>query len=91
MRDPAVSYQGQPLPPLWKSYWPDSQRLLAGDPALRQELISSVFNFADYSSFRGPFSDWYDTLSGQQVGFTARPVIGGVYAILDRTALRPTN
>ena len=34
VRDPAVSYQGQPLPPLWKSYWPDWQSLLgfaAGD------------------------------------------------------------
>ena len=29
VRDPAVSYQGKPLPPLWKSYWPDWTRMMA--------------------------------------------------------------
>jgi len=89
-----LNFFGVPLDPRHTYTKGDWELWTAGstdDPALRQELISSVFNFADYSSFRGPFSDFYDTLSGQQVGFTARPVIGGVYAILDRTALRPTR
>ncbi|MDE2127485.1 MAG: DUF4965 domain-containing protein [Armatimonadetes bacterium] len=54
------------------------------DLALRQAIIDAVYRFANTSGFRGAFSDWYDTISGQQVGFVARPVIGGVFAILDR-------
>ena len=57
------------------------------DPALRQSFIDAIYNFANTSNFRGSFSDWYDTVSGQQTGFVARPVIGGLYAVLDRTAL----
>ncbi len=52
------------------------------DKALRQAIVDDVYKFANGSNFRGAFSDWYDTVSGQQVGFVARPVIGGVFAIL---------
>ena len=85
---------GTPLDPrhtYTKGDWELWTAASTDDPALRQELINSVFSFADTSGFRGPFSDFYDTISGQQVGFTARPVIGGVYAILDRTTLKPTQ
>ena len=58
------------------------------DPFLRQKFVDGIYDFANTSKFRGAFSDWYDTVSGQQTGFVARPVIGGVYAILDRTALK---
>ncbi|MBV9851532.1 MAG: DUF4965 domain-containing protein [Armatimonadetes bacterium] len=58
------------------------------DGALRQAFVDAIYKFADTSRFRGAFTDWYDTVSGQQVGFVARPVIGGVFAILDRTALK---
>jgi hypothetical protein len=61
------------------------------DQALRQDLVDGVFNFANTSNARVPFSDWYDTVTGQQVGFQARPVIGGLFAILDRTALKPNE
>ena len=57
------------------------------DPVLRQKFVDGIYDFANTSNFRGAFSDWYDTVSGQQSGFVARPVIGGVYAILDRTTL----
>ena len=53
--------------------------------------MDSVYEFANTSNFRGAFTDWYDTVTGQQVGFVARPVIGGVFAILDRTALTPAS
>jgi hypothetical protein len=61
------------------------------DPTLRQAFIDGIYKFADTSNARVPLSDWYDTVSGQQVGFQARPAVGGFFAILDRTALKPVN
>ncbi len=51
-------------------------------PTISQHLIEGVYDFANTSTSRVPFSDWYDTVSGRQVGFQARPVIGGVFALL---------
>ncbi len=61
------------------------------DAALRQDFVDGIYKFADTSNARVPLSDWYDTVSGQQVGFQARPAVGGFYAILDRTALKPNK
>lgn len=54
------------------------------DPALRRYFIDAVYKFANTSGFRGAFTDWYDTISGRQTGFVARPVIGGVFSLLAR-------
>jgi Domain of unknown function (DUF5127)/Domain of unknown function (DUF4965)/Domain of unknown function (DUF1793)/Concanavalin A-like lectin/glucanases superfamily/Domain of unknown function (DUF4964) len=52
-----------------------------GSSVFTQYIINSIYSFANSSSSRVPFSDWYDTSSGNQVGFQARPVIGGLFAL----------
>jgi hypothetical protein len=49
---------------------------------LRQYFIDALYKFANTSGSRVPFTDWYDTISDQQVGFQARPVMGGLFSIL---------
>ena len=52
----------------------------ANESPSRVPLVSSeiepepnLINFASQT-------DWYDTISGRQQGFQARPVVGGLYA-----------
>ncbi|GAA3455274.1 hypothetical protein GCM10018962_71070 [Dactylosporangium matsuzakiense] len=59
---------------------------LTGQTAARDMLIAKAYTYANSTPSRVPFSDWHDTDSGSQSGFAARPVIGGVLALL---ALRP--
>jgi hypothetical protein len=54
---------------------------LSGYPVSGQ-LISQVYLYANTTASRVPFSDLYDTMAGGQVGFQARPVQGGMFAIL---------
>ncbi|MBK1883988.1 DUF4965 domain-containing protein [Luteolibacter pohnpeiensis] len=44
-----------------------------------EALVSPVFKFLNEGPSRSPMTDWYETISGKKVGFTARPVVGGVY------------
>ena len=50
-------------------------------------LLDPVIAFINRTSDRSPLTDWYQTKDGRKVGFTARPVVGGVFAQLlyDRT------
>jgi hypothetical protein len=52
---------------------------LATQPADFQALIHPVFEFLQHTPNRVPMTDWYDTVSGKQVGFQARSVVGGVF------------
>ncbi len=45
-----------------------------------QALVDPVFKFLNETYDRSPMTDWYQTKSGRRVGFTARPVVGGVFA-----------
>ncbi|HEV2471830.1 MAG TPA: DUF4965 domain-containing protein [Chthonomonadales bacterium] len=67
-----------------KTDWELWTAAASNSASLRQYIIDSVYRFVETSRFRGAFTDWYDTVSGQQVGFVARPVIGGVFALLVR-------
>ncbi len=83
---------GVPLDPrhtYTKNDWELWTAASTDDAKLRQGLVDGVYKFADTSNIRVPFSDWYDTVSAQPQGFKARPAIGGLFAILDRTALTP--
>ena len=43
-------------------------------------LVNPVFQFLNAAPDRSPMTDWYATKSARKVGFTARPVVGGVFA-----------
>ncbi|HEY0805632.1 MAG TPA: DUF5127 domain-containing protein [Pseudonocardiaceae bacterium] len=60
---------------MWTAAWQSNS-------SVRDALINDVYNFANTTSSRVPFTDWYDTIAGRQIGFQARPVIGGVFALL---------
>ncbi|MBV9452435.1 MAG: DUF5127 domain-containing protein [Streptosporangiaceae bacterium] len=49
---------------------------------IKQQLIDDVYTYASTTPSRVAFSDLYDTINGQQVAFQARPVQGGIFALL---------
>lgn len=44
-----------------------------------EALIDPVFLFLNETPDRSPMTDWYHTHNARKVGFTARPVVGGVF------------
>jgi hypothetical protein len=52
---------------------------LTQDRADFEALVAPVFKFLNEGPSRSPMTDWYETISGKKVGFTARPVVGGVF------------
>ncbi|MEU6405117.1 DUF5127 domain-containing protein [Streptomyces sp. NPDC046985] len=61
---------------LWTAAW------LADHPATRDTLVNGVYDFADSTAQRTPFTDWYVVATAAQRGFAARAVVGGVFALL---------
>ncbi len=53
---------------------------LTQDRADFEALIDPVFDFINETPDRSPLTDWYQTKTARKVGFTGRPVIGGVFA-----------
>jgi len=53
---------------------------LTQDKSDFEALVAPVFKFLNQTPQRSPMTDWYETISGKKVGFTARPVVGGVFA-----------
>jgi hypothetical protein len=60
---------------------------LTDDPHNRQDLLQRIVLWLDSTPSRVPTTDWYDTVSGRQMGFQARSVVGGVFieALLNPT------
>jgi hypothetical protein len=61
---------------MWTAAW------LKDHDDARDLLISGLYAFANTSGQRAPMTDWYDTVTNRQVGFQARPVVGGFFALL---------
>lgn len=45
-----------------------------------EAMIGPVFEFLNHTPDRAPMTDWYETKNARRVGFTGRPVVGGVFA-----------
>jgi hypothetical protein len=65
-----------------KSDWELFTAAWLSDYPVSKQLIGQVYAYANTTPSRVPFSDLYDTISGNQVGFQARPVQGGIFAPL---------
>ncbi len=44
-----------------------------------EALIDPIYTFLNETKDRSPMTDWYETKDARKVGFTARPVVGGVF------------
>ncbi len=52
---------------------------LADHPEDFNALIDPVYRWTNETKSRVPMTDWYDTITGEKIGFQARSVVGGVF------------
>jgi hypothetical protein len=52
---------------------------LAPEPSQYQDLIHRLVVWTNETPSRVPTTDFYDTVSGKQMGFQARSVVGGIF------------
>ncbi|MGH9615321.1 MAG: glutaminase domain-containing protein [Acidobacteriaceae bacterium] len=52
---------------------------LSSNPRQFDAFVDPIVNWTNATSSRVPLTDWYDTITGKQVGFQARSVVGGIY------------
>ena len=52
---------------------------LSDDPAQFRALAATVRKWTNESRSRVPLTDYYDTVTGLQIGFQARSVVGGIF------------
>ncbi len=59
--------------------WTSWSATLATNQKDFEALIDPLYKYITETPSHVPLSDWYDTVTGKQVGFQARSVVGGVY------------
>jgi len=87
---PRINAYGLPLDSradYTKSDWIAWCAALAQDEDTRAKLLKPIADYLRETRTRVPFSDWYDTISGDFVEFIARSVQGGLFMPM-LTALR---
>lgn len=52
---------------------------MAQDKATFEKLINPLYKYVNETTSRVPLSDWHQTITGKQVGFQARSVVGGFF------------
>ncbi|CAF4271035.1 unnamed protein product, partial [Rotaria sp. Silwood2] len=62
-----------------KADWIVWTACLAEKKEVFQAFVNPLYDFLNVSESRVPFTDLYDTKTGEQVAFKARSVVGGVY------------
>lgn len=62
-----------------KADWLVWAAALADTQETFERLIEPLWLFLDETPSRVPFTDWYDTVSGRQIGFQHRSVVGGLF------------
>ncbi len=65
-----------------KTDWEMFTAAWLSDYPIKDQLIRRVFAYANTTPSRAPFSDLYDTKTSRRVKFRARPVQGGIFALL---------
>lgn len=68
-----------------KSDWMMWCAAMEEEPEAAEQYAEKILRFLQESPDRVPFCDWYDTISGKQVGFQNRTVQGGIFMPLLRT------
>lgn len=61
---------------LWTAAW------LRDQGTVRDTLVNGVHSFVSTGTGRVPFGDWYDATTGATKPFQARPVVGGIFALV---------
>jgi hypothetical protein len=76
----------RPSETITKLDWEVWTATLSDNPAQFRELLHRLATWADSTPSRVPTTDFYDTVSGKQMGFQARSVVGGVFikALVDQ-------
>lgn len=70
-----------------KTDWSLWTATLADKQADFDAIVDPIFLWTTETTSRVPLTDWYDTISGKQIGFQARSVVGGLFirAIADKS------
>ncbi|BCK01850.1 glutaminase family protein [Anaerocolumna chitinilytica] len=70
-----------------KSDWMVWVATLCNSKELFDTIIDSLWRSLSETNSRVPFTDWYDTVTGRQIGFQNRSVLGGIFIKLLRDSL----